>query len=66
MDFVCTVRRVRAAPIPGTDGLHLMAVIDAACRSATTGEAIDIDEPTSTDTVVAPAWSPLGSVVAGG
>jgi UDP-N-acetyl-2-amino-2-deoxyglucuronate dehydrogenase len=65
MDFVRTVSRGDAAPIPGTDGRHLMAVIDAAYRSAVDGKTVDVDEPTSAYTEVAPANSLLGSAVAG-
>jgi UDP-N-acetyl-2-amino-2-deoxyglucuronate dehydrogenase len=65
MDFVRTVRRGDAAPVPGTDGRHLMAVIDAAYRSAVEGGAVDVDEPTTAYTVAAPASSMLGSAVAG-
>ena len=65
MDFVRSVRRGGAAPIPGTDGRHLIAVIDAAYRSARNGEAVDVDEPTSAYTRAAPAESLLGSAVAG-
>ena len=65
MDFVRTVRRGGPAPIPETAGRHLMAVIDTAYRSASAGEAVGIDEPTSAYPVAAPADSLLGSVVAG-
>jgi UDP-N-acetyl-2-amino-2-deoxyglucuronate dehydrogenase len=61
MDFVRTVRRGGAAPVPGTDGRHLIAVIDAAYRSASDGKAVDIDEPTSAYTIPAPGESLLGS-----
>jgi UDP-N-acetyl-2-amino-2-deoxyglucuronate dehydrogenase len=64
MDFVRTVRRGGAAPIPGTDGRHLMAVIDAAYRSAVDGNAVEVDEPTTAYTEAAPAGSLLGSAVA--
>jgi UDP-N-acetyl-2-amino-2-deoxyglucuronate dehydrogenase len=65
MDFVRTVRNGGRAPIPGTDGRHLMAVIDAAYRSAADGGAVDVDEPTSAYTEPAPPSSLLGSAVAG-
>jgi predicted dehydrogenase len=65
MDFVRTVRRGGIAPIPGTDGRHLMAVIDAAYRSAGDRQAVEIDEPTSAYTAAAPEGSLLGSAVAG-
>jgi len=62
---VRTVRRGDAAPVPGTDGRHLMAVIDAAYRSAFEGGAVDVKEPTAAYTEAAPASSLLGSAVAG-
>jgi UDP-N-acetyl-2-amino-2-deoxyglucuronate dehydrogenase len=65
MDFVRTVRDGGRAPVPGTDGRHLMAVIDAAYRSAAGGGAVDVDEPTSAYTEAAPPNSLLGSAVAG-
>jgi predicted dehydrogenase len=65
MDFVRTVRAGGTAPIPGTDGRHLMAVIDAAYRSATDAKAVDVDEPTTAYTVAPPAASLLGSAIAG-
>jgi len=65
MDFVRTVRRGDPAPVPGTDGRHLMAVIDAAYRSAAEGRAVDVDEPTTAYTVAPPASSMLGSAIAG-
>jgi predicted dehydrogenase len=65
MDFVRTVRDGGTAPIPGTDGRHLMAVIDAAYRSAAEGGAVDVQEPTSAYTEAAPPNSLLGSAVAG-
>ena len=65
MDFVRTVRRGGTAPIPGTDGRHLMAVIDAAYRSATDRQAVEIDETTSAYTVAATEGSLLGSAIAG-
>lgn len=66
MDFVRTVRDGASAPIPGTDGRHLMAVIDAAYRSAAGGQAIAVHEPTTAYTKAAPPNSLLGSAVAGG
>jgi predicted dehydrogenase len=65
MDFVRTVRRGGLAPIPGTDGRHLIAVIDAAYRSASAGKAMDVSEPTSAYTVAPPADSLLGSAITG-
>ena len=65
MDFVRTVRAGGTAPIPGTDGRHLMAVIDAAYRSAFDRKAVDIDEPTTAYRVAAPEDSLLGSAIAG-
>lgn len=65
MDFVRTVRAGGKAPIPGTDGRHLMAVIDAAYRSATEGKAVEVHEPTTAYTAEAPPNSLLGSAVAG-
>ena len=65
MDFVRTVRAGGTAPIPGTDGRHLMAVIDAAYRSAFDGKAVDIDEPTTAYRVAASEDSLLGSAIAG-
>jgi UDP-N-acetyl-2-amino-2-deoxyglucuronate dehydrogenase len=65
MDFVRTVRAGGTAPIPGTDGRHLMAVIEAAYRSAADGTAVGVDEPTSAYTDVSPSISLLGSVIVG-
>jgi UDP-N-acetyl-2-amino-2-deoxyglucuronate dehydrogenase len=65
MDFVRSVRGGGTPPIPGTDGRHLMAVIDAAYRSARDGGPVDVEEPTSAYTVAAPDASMLGSAVAG-
>jgi UDP-N-acetyl-2-amino-2-deoxyglucuronate dehydrogenase len=65
MDFVRTIRSGETAPIPATDGRHLMAVIDAAYRSAADGKAVDIDEPTTAYRVAAPEESLLGSAIAG-
>ena len=65
MDFVRTVRREGAAPIPGNDGRHLIAVIEGAYRSAGDGKAVNIDEPTNAYTVAAPMDSLLGSAIAG-
>jgi len=65
MDFVRTVRAGGTAPIPGTDGRHLMAVIDAAYRAASDGKAVDIDEPTNAYRVAAPEDSLLGSAISG-
>lgn len=65
MDFVRTVRGGGTAPIPGTDGRHLMAVIEAAYRSAQDGEAVHVDEPTTAYSAAAPPGSLLGSAVAG-
>jgi UDP-N-acetyl-2-amino-2-deoxyglucuronate dehydrogenase len=65
MDFVRTVRAGGTAPIPGTDGRHLMAVIDAAYRSASDRKAVDVDEPTAAYRVAAPEHSLLGSAIAG-
>lgn len=65
MDFVRTVRAGGTAPVPGTDGRHLMAVIDAAYRSTDEGDAVDVMEPTTAYTVAAPVDSLLGSAVAG-
>ncbi len=65
MDFVRTVRRGGPAPIPGTDGRHLMAVIGAAYRSVSDGRAVEIDEQTSAYALAAPEGSLLGSAVAG-
>jgi predicted dehydrogenase len=66
MDFVRTVRRGERAPIPGTDGRHLMAVIDAAYRSAAVdGGSVNIDEPTDAYSVAAPLDSLLGSAIRG-
>jgi predicted dehydrogenase len=65
MDFVRTVRDGGTAPVPGTDGRHLMAVIDAAYRSAADGGAVDVSEKTTAYTVDAPGNSLLGSAIAG-
>jgi UDP-N-acetyl-2-amino-2-deoxyglucuronate dehydrogenase len=66
IDFVRTVRGGGRAPIPAVDGRHLMAVIDAAYRSASDGHAVEVDEPTSAYRDAAPPSSLLGSAVAGG
>jgi predicted dehydrogenase len=55
IDFVRAVRRGDPAPIPGTDGRHLMAVLMAAYRSAADGGSVFVDEPTD-----AYLRSPLG------
>jgi predicted dehydrogenase len=65
MDFVRTVRAGGTAPIPGTEGRHLMAVIEAAYRSAADEKAVDIDEPTAAYRLPAPENSLLGSAIAG-
>lgn len=65
MDFVRTVRRGERAPIPGADGRHLMAVIEAAYRSARDGVAVVVDEPTNAYSVSAPPDSMLGSAIRG-
>jgi predicted dehydrogenase len=65
MDFVRMVRDGGAPPIPGHDGRHLMAVVDAAYRSASDGQAVRVDEPTSAYVVPAPPSSLLGAAVAG-
>jgi UDP-N-acetyl-2-amino-2-deoxyglucuronate dehydrogenase len=65
MDFVRTVSGGGTAPIPGADGRHLMAVIEAAYRSARDGDAVLVDEPTTAYTAAAPPNSLLGSAVAG-
>jgi len=46
IDFVRAVRRGDPAPIPGTDGRHLMAVLMAAYRSAADGGSVSVEEPT--------------------
>jgi predicted dehydrogenase len=46
IDFVRAVRRGDPAPIPGTDGRHLMAVLMAAYRSAADGGSVPVEEPT--------------------
>lgn len=65
MDFVRTVRAGGRAPVPGVDGRHLMAVIDAAYRSADGGGTVEVEERTTAYTSAAPAGSLLGSAVAG-
>jgi UDP-N-acetyl-2-amino-2-deoxyglucuronate dehydrogenase len=65
MDFVRTVSSGGTAPIPGCDGRHLTAVIEAAYRSARDGGAVLVDEPTVAYTAAAPPNSLLGSAVAG-
>lgn len=42
-DFVAAIGRGAAAPVPGTDGRHLMAVLSAAYRSAQEGRAMRVD-----------------------
>jgi UDP-N-acetyl-2-amino-2-deoxyglucuronate dehydrogenase len=42
-DFVAAIGRDVAAPVPGTDGRHLMAVLSAAYRSAQEGRAMQVD-----------------------
>jgi predicted dehydrogenase len=64
MDFVRTVRDGGTAPIPGSDGRHLMAVLEPAYRSASDGQAVEV-EPASAYSAVAPPNSLLGSAVAG-
>jgi UDP-N-acetyl-2-amino-2-deoxyglucuronate dehydrogenase len=44
IDFVRAVRRGAPAPVPGEDGRHLMAVIDAAYRSAREGGEVAVDD----------------------
>jgi UDP-N-acetyl-2-amino-2-deoxyglucuronate dehydrogenase len=46
-DFVKAVREGREPPVPGTDGRHLMAVLDAAYASARGSEEISISEASS-------------------
>jgi UDP-N-acetyl-2-amino-2-deoxyglucuronate dehydrogenase len=46
-DFVRAVRADAPAPVPGTDGRHLMAVIEAAYQSAREDRDVPVDEPTS-------------------
>jgi len=44
IDFVTSVRRGGAAPVPGRDGRHLMAVLSAAYHSAEEGKEVAIEE----------------------
>ena len=46
-DFVKAVREGREPPVPGTDGRHLMAVLDAAYTSARGSEEIPVLEASS-------------------
>ena len=46
MDFIRAVRGGERPPVPGADGRHLMAVLEAAARSSATGERVTIEEPT--------------------
>jgi predicted dehydrogenase len=46
VDFIGAVRNGERPPIPGADGRHLMAVLEAAAASSVSGERIQIDEPT--------------------
>lgn len=41
-DFVRAVRAGAPAPVPGEDGTHLMAVVEAAYRSAESGRDVDV------------------------
>jgi predicted dehydrogenase len=65
LDFVRTVRAGGPAPIPGTDGRHLMAVIDAAYRSADGEGVVQVQEPTPAYTAAAPEGSLLGTAIGG-
>jgi UDP-N-acetyl-2-amino-2-deoxyglucuronate dehydrogenase len=44
MDFVRAVRTGRQPPVPGVDGRHLMAVLDAAYTSAREGREVAVEE----------------------
>jgi UDP-N-acetyl-2-amino-2-deoxyglucuronate dehydrogenase len=44
MDFVRAVRAGREPPVPGVDGRHLMAVLDAAYTSAEQGREVAVEE----------------------
>ncbi len=43
IDFVRAIRRGKPAPIPGEDGRHLMAVLEAAYKSAREGGEVQIE-----------------------
>ena len=43
LDFVRAIRAGEDAPVPASDGRHLMAVIESAYRSAAEGEEIEVD-----------------------
>ena len=59
MDFVVAVQGGHRAPVPATDGRHLMAVIETAYRSATEHEEVDLIEPSPAYTDQAPENSLL-------
>ena len=44
MDFVRSIRRGAEAPVPGSDGRHLMAVLAAAYESARNGKAVKVED----------------------
>jgi predicted dehydrogenase len=46
-DFVRAVQAGASAPVPGADGRHLMAVIEAAYHSAREDRDVPVDEPTA-------------------
>jgi UDP-N-acetyl-2-amino-2-deoxyglucuronate dehydrogenase len=43
IDFVGAIRRGKPAPIPGEDGRHLMAVLEAAYKSASDGGEVKVE-----------------------
>lgn len=45
IDFIGSIRAGRPAPVPGEDGRHLMAVVEAAYRSAELGQDITVGDP---------------------
>ena len=61
MDFVRAVRVGAPAPVPGADGRHLMAVIEAAYRSAREDRDVPVNEPTSAYSAVGHPTSVLVS-----
>lgn len=64
MDFVRTVRSGGAAPIPGIDGRHLMAVVEAAYTSAREGAEAPVEQsPGAYSTDSQDAGSPLAGDV---
>jgi hypothetical protein len=66
IDFVHAIRTGTEAPVPARDGRHLMAVIEAAYKSAAEGDEVEIDEKAVGYTQAPPEGSLLSIETPGG